>query len=146
MAKEPHGPVHLSRVLNEKLQSSDKAAAIELYYELLSSGHSVAEILGAVNPIPGESERGDTAVEHPRSGLDQVATDFTSEVAWVGAAQANTPSTGDLGVSDVSEGCRTEGLAAADRASLHELGSEDRQQLLRDSLPGSEADAVELVG
>src|SRR4051794_7678925 len=97
MAKEPDGPVHLYRVLNERLQNSDKAAAIELYYELLSSGHSVGQILSAVGPVRSEAERGDTAAaEHSQSGLDEVATDFTSGVAWVGAAQANARSTPGL--------------------------------------------------
>src|SRR3954469_4983528 len=111
MAKEPHGPVHLFRVLDEKLQSSDKAAAIELYYELLSSGHSVGEILSAVSPIRSEAERDDTAAaEHPRSALDEAATNFTSEVARVGraqagAAQANARSTPGLSVPEDAEGC-----------------------------------------
>src|SRR3954447_21107602 len=144
MAKEPHGPVHLFRVLDEKLQSSDKAAAIELYYELLSSGHSVGEILSAVSPIRSEAERDDTAAaEHPRSGLDEAATDFTSEVAWVDAAQANALSTPGLSVPEDAEGCVTKKPAAADSASPDGLGSGGSQQLRRESLPGSEPDFVE---
>ena len=37
--------MHLDNVLRERLQNSDKQEAIDLYYELLSSGHSVGEIL-----------------------------------------------------------------------------------------------------
>src|SRR3954452_25354636 len=109
MAKEPHGPVHLFRVLDEKLQSSDKAAAIVLYYELLSSGHSVGEILSAVSPIRSESERGDiAAAEHSRSGLDEGATDFISDFAWLGAPPANARSPRGLSVPADAEGCGTE--------------------------------------
>jgi hypothetical protein len=36
---------HLQNVLKERLQNNDKHDEIELYYELLSLGHSVGEIL-----------------------------------------------------------------------------------------------------
>ena len=41
--------MHLDNVLRERLQNSDKQEAIDLYYELLSSGHSVGEILNALD-------------------------------------------------------------------------------------------------
>jgi hypothetical protein len=69
MANEPDVPAQLYRTLHERLQNSDKEGAIELYYELLSSGHSVGEILNGVGPVRSKSEYGDTATtEQPQSG------------------------------------------------------------------------------
>ena len=50
MANEPDVPAQLYQALNERLQDNDKEAAIELYYELLSSGYSVGEILNGIGP------------------------------------------------------------------------------------------------
>ena len=48
MANELDVPAQLYQALNERLQDNDKEAAIELYYELLSSGYSVGEILNGI--------------------------------------------------------------------------------------------------
>ncbi len=50
MANEPDVPAQLYQALNERLQDNDKEGEIELYYELLSSGHSVGEILSGLGP------------------------------------------------------------------------------------------------
>ena len=44
---EPHAPANLYGALKERLRTSDKQGEIDLYYELISSGHSVGEILTA---------------------------------------------------------------------------------------------------
>src|SRR5215217_3734803 len=48
-------PTHSYSVLKERLQGIDKKKEIELYYELLSSGHSVGEILDSLNHLECKS-------------------------------------------------------------------------------------------
>ena len=63
---------HSHSVLKEHLQGIDKQKEIELYYELLSSGHSVGEILDSLGHIQCKSEHGNvTTAEHPSSGFDR---------------------------------------------------------------------------
>jgi len=52
---------HSHSVLREHLQRINKQKEIELYYELLSSGHSVGEILHSLGSIQRESEHGNVA-------------------------------------------------------------------------------------
>src|SRR3954447_25999036 len=60
MLIEPEVSAHLHSVLKVPLQNNDKQGEIDVYYELLSSGHSVGEILSAtreVTPPSGNIER-----------------------------------------------------------------------------------------
>ena len=67
IANEPDAPAQLYRSLNERLENSDKEGAIELYYELLSSGQSVGEILNGVGSVQVKPAQGSTtAAEQPR--------------------------------------------------------------------------------
>ena len=85
MANEPDAPAQLYRSLNERLENSDKDGAIELYYELLSSGRSVGEILNGVGPVRGASAQGNSvAAEQARSGHSEAQTGITAEVAVYG--------------------------------------------------------------
>jgi hypothetical protein len=83
---EPDAPARLRSDLRERLQSSNKQAAIEFYYELLSSGHSVGEILNAMGPVRCESERDDSAcialviARDPQSEFDNAAAELISEL------------------------------------------------------------------
>src|SRR3954469_14403007 len=93
----------------ERLQHNDKQDEIELYYELLSSGHSVGEILNAVGPIRRKSEHVNTATaEHPQSESDGVATDAMLEAALVDEAQVHAPCTPGLSAPPETGNCRTE--------------------------------------
>jgi hypothetical protein len=84
-------PADLDDVLRQRLQNSNKQEAIELYYELLSSGHSVGEILDTLGHLQGKSENGNiTPAEHPSSGVDGTARAGAFEAASAGAAQADT--------------------------------------------------------
>ena len=66
MSTEPDVPAHLHGVLKDCLQNNNKEDAIEIYYKLLSSGHSVGEILTTVGGIQSESAHDDTATaENP---------------------------------------------------------------------------------
>src|ERR1044071_9937769 len=47
MSIDPHVSADLYSALKERLRTSDKQGEIDLYYELISSGHSVGEILTA---------------------------------------------------------------------------------------------------
>ena len=78
MSTEPDMPAHLHGVLKDCLQNNNKEDAIEIYYKLLSSGHSVGEILTTVGGIQSESAHDDTATaENPKSSFDEVATEVT---------------------------------------------------------------------
>src|SRR3954470_23124781 len=78
MSAEPDVPAHIHGVLKDCLQNNNKDDAIEIYYELLSSGHSVGEILTTVGGIQSKSAHGDTTiVENPQSRFDEVATEVT---------------------------------------------------------------------
>src|SRR3954451_16640081 len=114
MANEWEMPAHLYHTLNERLQNSDKQGEIELYYELLSAGHSVGEILNGVDPVQSKSEHGHAAIaEDPQSGPDvtkpdKVAIEFPSEAALAEVAQANARNTSGLTITRGTEECGTE--------------------------------------
>src|SRR4051812_2832694 len=114
----------LDRAPDERLQNSDKEAEIERYYELLSSGHSVGEILNAVGPAQSKSECGDTATAgQPQSGLDGVASDITAEVAVAEAALADATYTRGLNIRHKAESFRTGKPEAPQSALSNEPGS-----------------------
>jgi hypothetical protein len=48
---EPGASVHLHSALKGRLRNNDRKGEIELYYELLSLGHSVGEILSAAREV-----------------------------------------------------------------------------------------------
>ena len=87
----------LDNVLKDHLQGFDKQEEIELYYELLSSGHSVGEILNSLDHLQCKSEHGSvTTAERPSSRADREAPDETSEAAIIDVAPANTQRTPGL--------------------------------------------------
>ena len=59
VSTKPDVPMHFDNILRERLQNSDRKGVIDLYYELLSSGHSVGEILESLGDIQCKSEHGD---------------------------------------------------------------------------------------
>ena len=84
-------PVQLNSVLRERLQNTEKKDAIELYYELLSSGPSVGEILASIDRSQCKSEHGNaTTAEYLQSGPDGVASGAASETESTGVVQAGT--------------------------------------------------------
>jgi hypothetical protein len=126
-------PTHSYSVLKEHLQSINKQKEIELYYELLSSGHSVGEILDSLGHLQCKSEHGNvTTAEHPTSRVDRVAPDVTSEAALMGEASANIQHIPDLTAPAEAESGRT------DDSPLKDLGSGDRLKFAGESFPGSE--------
>ena len=135
MSIEPDVSAHLHNVLKERLEHNDKQDEIELYYELLSSGHSVGEILNAVGPIRRKSEHVNTATaEHPQSESDGVATDAMLEAALVDEAQVHAPCTPGLSAPPETGNCRTEKPQASEGPLLNECRSDDWIQLLSASL------------
>src|SRR5215210_7953214 len=94
---EPDLPMHPHSVLKDRLQDIDKQKEIELYYELLSSGHSVGEILNSLDHLQDKSEHGNvTITEYPSPKVDRVARDVTSEVASRDVVPADTECTPGL--------------------------------------------------
>ena len=94
MANEPKAPAQLPRLLDECSENSDKESEIELYYELLSSGHSVGEILNGVGPAHGEAEQDRTAAaEQPQSRRDGAPTE--SAGAYASGDRDAAPDFGD---------------------------------------------------
>jgi hypothetical protein len=139
MANEPDAPAQLYRSLNERLEHSDKEGAIELYYELLSSGRSVGEILNGVGLVHGGSAQDSTpAAEQAESGRGEAQTGITAEVAAAGDSRPGAPSTGDPDLSRAAEGPRN--------ASLEELGPGAWRQLLSQRSPGAEPSIDEAAG
>jgi hypothetical protein len=139
--------MHPHSVLKDCLHGIDKQKEIELYYDLLSSGHSVGEILNSLGHLQSRSEHGDkTIVKHSRSGSDGAMPDMTSEAVFVGAAQTNTRCTLGFSALHEAENYRITKPGATESASSNELGSNDSEQLLGESLPGSEPNFVSLAG
>ena len=135
--------MHLDNVLRERLQNSDKQEAIDLYYQLLSSGHSVGEILESLGHAQCKSKHGNiTTVEPPPSGLDGTAPKVTSEAALIAAAQTNTRRISGLTAPLEAESCRIEEPRAIESAPLNELGSGDWEQFRGESFPESEPNIV----
>jgi hypothetical protein len=85
MANEPEAPAQLCRSLNERLENSDKEGEIELYYELLSSGRSVGEILNEVGHVQGGAAQTDAVAAEPaRPELGEAQIGVAAEAAVVG--------------------------------------------------------------
>ena len=143
MSIEPDAQAHIRTDLRERLQNIDKQEAIDLYYELLSQGYSVREILSAINRACSNSERDDSeTVAPPRSGSDNAATDLTSEIGLGGAAPANTQSTSDRNLPDDAEFRGSgqpqaatsdvpvpQGPQSAEHPPHNEPGTDNREQL-----------------
>lgn len=146
MSIEPDGSAHLYNVLKECLQNNGKQDEIELYYELLSSGHSVGEILNAVDSIRSKSEHVNIATaEHPQSESGGVATDATPEVALVDETQVHAPCAPGLNAPPETGSCKTEEPQASTGPPLNEFRSGDWIQLLSASLPRSGRDIVRAI-
>src|SRR3954453_48043 len=109
MLTEPQVSAELSSTLKERLRTSDKQEEIELYCELLSSGHSVGEILNAIGSIQSKSEHVNTAAtEHPQSESGGVSTDAMPGATLVNEAQVHTPCAPSLSAPPEKGNCRTE--------------------------------------
>src|SRR3954451_25147545 len=113
----------LNSVLRERLQNNDKQEAIELYYELLKSGHSVGEILESLGHTQCKSEHGNlTTAEHPPSRVDRATPDVTPEAALMGTAQENTPRTAGLTSPPEAKNFSTEESRLTESTPLNEPG------------------------
>src|SRR3954447_10774335 len=143
MSTEPQVSADLYSALKECLRTGDKQDEIELYYELLSSGHSVSEILNAVGSFRSKSEDVNTAAaERPQSEPGGVATDAMPEAALVDEAQVHAPCAPGLTAPPETGTCRTEELQASESPSLNEFRSDDWIQRLSANLPRSKCNVV----
>ncbi len=144
MANEPKAPAQLHRSLNERWENSDKQGEIELYYEMLSSGYSVREILNGVGPVRGNSEQDRTAVaEQPQSGRDSAQTDCAAEVAAAGISRANAQSTRGLNRFGEAETRRT---AKSQGAPSEEPGLDGWKPRSSESLAGAGPQIIASAG
>lgn len=145
-------PAHLHGVLKERLQNSDKQEAIDLYYELLSSGHSVGEILKAVESLQGNSGHNSSAILQPQPAAHGTATRHASEIAEVGAAEVNTQDSNGLGLfGDVEIRCAEEYKASKKHGTVeirtnNDLVADNREQRFPESLIRSTAGVTSLEG
>jgi hypothetical protein len=122
-------------------QNNEKQGAIERYYALLGSGHSGDSNSNNIDPIRGKSEHDDTVItELRKSKTDGVPTDIIPEITVVGTAPEKARYTRGM------ESCRTEEPQPIDSAPLDKLDLDNREQLLRGSLSGSEPDVVKPAG
>ena len=127
---------HSHSVLREHLQRINKQKEIELYYELLSSGHSVGEILHSLGSIQRESEHGNVATtEHSSSGFDRIAPVVTSQDVLMSAVQASTSRTSALTSPLEVENYRTEESRITDSTVLDALGSGKWKRLSDENSP-----------
>ena len=123
-------PVQLNSLLRERLQITDKKDAIELYYELLTSGHSVGEILEALNSTKSKDENGSTAAaEYSQTASGRASTNIAADIAPVPAAPAKTRCIPGLSTSHAADSGRTAQAQAAASAPLKEQESDNREQL-----------------
>ena len=147
MANELDVPAQLYQALNERLQDNDKEAAIELYYELLSSGYSVGEILNGIGPARGKSGQSERATaEQPLSGPDEAAAGIASEIAVAEGEPAGTSWIQGLGGTNQAEGRGNGTLEAIRSVPPDALGSDDRERLRHEDWPGSEASVTGAAG
>src|SRR4051794_34669366 len=147
MANELDVPAQLYQALNERLQDNDKEAAIELNYELLSSGYSVGEILNGIGPARGRSgQRERATAEQPLSGPDEAAAGIAFEIAVAEPEPAGASWIRGLGGTSQAEGRGTGKPEAIRSVPSDALGSDDRERLRREDWPGSEATAVGAAG
>src|SRR3954447_15218025 len=123
-------PVQLNSALRERLQDTDKNNAIELYFELLSSGHSVGDILEALNSIQSKSVHvGAVTVEYTRAKPNKTPTSIAAEISSLQQTQAKTWCTIDLSNSHAADNGRTEQAQAAESTQLKERASDNGDQL-----------------
>ena len=147
MANELDVPAQLYQALNERLQDNDKEAAIELYYELLSSGYSVGEILNGIGPARGKSGQSERATaEQPLSGPDDAAAGIASEIAVAEGEPVGTSWIRGLGGTNQAEGRGNGTLEAIRSVPPDALGSDDRERLRHEDWPGSEASVTGAAG
>ena len=133
MANELDVPAQLYQILNRRLQDNDKEAAIELYYELLSSGYSVGEILSGLGHGRSKFGQGERATaEQPRSGPDAATAGIVSEIAVADDEPAGASWIRGLSGPDEAES-RGSGKPEAIRSAPPDtLGSDDRERLLHE--------------
>ena len=140
---ELNPPSHPHNVLKQGLQDIDKQKEIELYYELLSSGHSVGEILNSRGHLQSKSEHGDaTIAKRSQSGSDGEVPNITSEAALVDATGANVPRTPGLSALHDADSCKTAEPEATKSAPFHKLRSGESEPLLGESLAGSQPNFI----
>lgn len=142
-------PVQLNSVHRERLQNADEKDTIELYYELLSSGHSVGEILEALNFARNKTEHGNAAAaEYRRAKSDGVPTGTAAEVASEQGAQANArriPGLSNPRAANAADDDRAEQVQATESTPPGARESDNRERL-PDNLPGSGPDIAVPVG
>jgi hypothetical protein len=141
---EPDVPGH-PHPLEERSQCSDKQGAVERYYALLRSGHSVSATLNNHSPVRNESEHGNTVTTGaPQSTINGVPTNVPPEMALVGRVPEKAQCTRDLSVplSHETESCRAEEPQPVEGASHNKLGIKDWEQLFLQSLPSSESHTI----
>jgi len=130
--------VQLNGVDRDCLQNADKTDAVELYYKLLSSGHSASEILEASNSIQSKAGHGDAAAAaYPRAKPDGAPTDIAAEGTPAKGAQARTQGIPGVSASQGANDGSTETRPVTEGAQLNRRASDDGEQL-RDHLSSSE--------
>jgi uncharacterized protein YoaH (UPF0181 family) len=135
-------PMHLDSIIRERLQNSDTQSAIELFFELLRSGHSAGEILNRVNSIQRKSKQGDKSItEYLQAKVDEAPADIAAEGAPVEGARESTRRIPGVSASHGADDGSTEAPPATESVPLNRRESDDRKQL-GDGLPGSVRDIL----
>src|SRR5689334_12261453 len=124
---------HAHNVLGGHLQGIDKQKEIDLYYELLSSGHSVGEILHSLDNLQCKSAQSNvTTAAHPSSSIDIATPRVTSQAALMGVTPENVErSPGLTAPIEVGSGRPND-------TRHNELGSDDQLRFAGESFLGPE--------
>ena len=143
MSMERDVTAHLYDVLKERLQNSDQQGVIDVYYELLSSGHSVGDILSAVGPLRIVSGHDNSpSLRHQQPTPYDLATNRASEIEVMGRAQANARNTDDLSLLDDAEIRKLKKYEPVKVAANNKLGPNNQEQIFSESLTRPGMDAV----
>jgi len=115
---------------------------MEIFFELLRSGHSAGEILNAVNSIQREAKQDDKSItEYLQAKPDRAPADIAAEGAPVEGARESTRRIPGVSASHSADDGSTEALPATESVPLRRRESDDRKQL-GDGLPGSVRDIL----
>ena len=144
MPRKSGVPVHLDSTLKEHLRNLDKKDPIELYHELLRSGHSVREILDAINSIQSKAAHENAAtVGYSQVKPSRAPTDIAAEGAPAKGAQANTRRIPGVSTSQDADHSSIEAPPATESVPLKREA--DKGEQLRNRLSGSEPDLLGLI-
>src|SRR3954465_7529063 len=119
-------PTHLDSIIRARLQNSNTQTAMEIFFELLRSGHSAGEILNAVNSIQREAKQDDKSItEYLQAKPDRAPADIAAEGAPVEGARESTRRIRGVRALHGADDGSTEAPPATESVPLNRRESDD---------------------